>query len=169
MLAVGVYSVPETSQHLPVVRTLLPIVSPYMLVTTQWQRWNLFGPDPLRRVTQYRIEVETDGVWTPVTTLTPATIPWWRRGDELKILRQLEQGNETIDPIRQRYLQAYCRPLGIAALTRVRMIFRTRVIPYYRSMEEVMSVPPSYDWQEREGVRTTCPLPDDPIAPIRFL
>ena len=58
--AVLVYSVPRVAAD-PIStwtrRRLVPVVGPYMFLTSQWQLWNLFAPDPTRLVTIDRIDV----------------------------------------------------------------------------------------------------------------
>jgi hypothetical protein len=139
MTAVAVYSLPVEAQD-PVSallkRVVTPVVSPYLLVTSQWQQWNMFSPEPLHREGEYRIELYRDGAWTPLTTITSATVPWWRHGGELKMIRYLEDG---FPWLRSQYLLSLCRPLGLGPNDVIRLVVRTDMMPLG---------PPSWsDWQ----------------------
>ena len=117
-------------------------VTPYMLWTSQWQQWNLFSPDPLRRVTTYIIErTNEDGQWEVIENLYPGALPWWRHAAQFKMLGSLLDGSdsETQKRLAERYLQVKCRDHGLTDGTPVRLSYSYWVIPY---TEESMPV----DW-----------------------
>lgn len=71
MTAIGIYSLYGV-ENVPVLSWLdskREYVRPYTLITSQWQRWNLFSPDPLRRVIQMSIEAEFNGKWQTMTVI----------------------------------------------------------------------------------------------------
>lgn len=107
---------------------LRPLVRPYMLTTSQWQRWNLFSPDPLRRVSSYGFEALIRDEWVEFHTITPTGVPWNQRAFLLKIMRRLEQDDRN-DPILERLTKLYCTQKGIEPGTPVRMKRSYYVIP----------------------------------------
>ncbi len=100
---------------------------PYLLATSQWQRWNLFSPDPLRRVIEMDILQQSNGEWNLVHTINENNVGWWQRAPELKVMRRMEDENK--EPLRERYVLDYCRIHNIPDGTRMRMVKRWFVIP----------------------------------------
>ena len=105
---------------------------PYMLATSQWQRWNLFSPDPLRRVIEVDIEQKVSGKWVRVHTINEHHTGWWQRAPELKTMRRMEDDNKL--PLRKRYVQDFCRTHQIPDGTLMRMNKRWHVIPKHEKM-----------------------------------
>lgn len=103
------------------------IFKPYVLATSQWQRWNLFSPDPLRRVIEMDIEQNINGKWITVHTINKHHLGWWQRAPELKIIRRMEDDSKL--PLRQQYVQDYCRTHTLATGTHMRLLKRWFVIP----------------------------------------
>lgn len=109
--AVALFSIPTEAVDpvsTPLKEYAKPIVRPYMLATSQWQLWNLFSPDPLRRVTFHGIEIQDGEKWRMVANMAPNALPWWRDSDELKLLRNLEDTVNEGAQFRERYLQMFC-------------------------------------------------------------
>jgi hypothetical protein len=169
--AIAVYTLPEGAKD-PITRTIrqhvTPHVVPYLLWTSQWQLWNLFSPDPLRRVVEYRIDAWQNDMWVPVHALGARDIWEWRRADELKVLRQLEENPEGMQPLRQRYIRAYCEPLGLAPGTQIRLVFRYYIIPYIEDSSQPVAEPPPEQWIEEPGALAACPFPEEGLAPVLF-
>src|SRR5687768_11713294 len=72
MFAVVVYALPHDADdrlNTWIRSELKPIVRPYILLTSQWQQWNLFSPDPLRRVTAYDIQRNDREGWTTIKVI----------------------------------------------------------------------------------------------------
>lgn len=136
------------------------IFRPYMLITSQWQQWNLFAPDPLRRVMRYVIQMRVDERWKTIALLDERTIPWWRDGDELKMLRRLEEGKDYWYPVRARYLEQFCKEAQLTPGTPLRMVYDSYVIP-----KEDFPMPLSWwrqwkpQWKRALGAKAVCPLP----------
>ena len=133
MFAVAVYSLPLDVQDPSFVRvreSLRPIVMPYLFATSQWQQWNLFSPDPLRRVTSYVLQVKekTTGDWKDFAVINRKTVPWSALSRELKLLGNLEGGDGYI-PIRKAVLQTYCKTLNLPAGTPIRLAYDQYVLP----------------------------------------
>jgi hypothetical protein len=144
MMAVLVYALPGGSKAatLPAVQRIARAVSPYILMTSQWQQWNLFSPDPLRRVTSYVIERQQGDVWKTVLDLHTGTLPWWRHAAQFKMLGSLLDGNTESDlqhRTAERYLQLKCREYALPDASGVRLSYRVYVIP-------VFDVSMSMDW-----------------------
>ena len=78
---------------------LLPIVAPYMFITSQWQLWDLFAPDPPRLVAAYRTEVGSQDGWRELTTVRPGTFSIWRHNARFQLMRNLlRDGVPTLEP-----------------------------------------------------------------------
>ena len=130
--AVALYSLPPDAKN-PLIVSLrnngMRIFRPYVLLTSQWQQWNLFAPDPLRRVVRYFVEIRIDDRWETFAVLDSRTIAWWRDGDELKMLRRMEEGEEHWNPVRRRYLELFCMERNLTPGTPIRMVYDFHVIP----------------------------------------
>jgi hypothetical protein len=162
MFAVAIYSIPTSapSKLSAAVRdTFVPIVMPYVLVTSQWQKWNLFSPDPLRRVTTYVLETEGQfGTWNTVAKFSGDTLPWWKRSDELKILGNLQEGGARLEAMRIAYLRSRCAEFGLSQGAPVRLMYEQFVLPV-----PPKPTPPGYwrtvqlNTERNVDVTTTCP------------
>ena len=159
MVAIVVYGWPGVGPEFmnQTANSIKPHIRPYMLVTSQWQKWNLFAPDPLRRVTEYILEVQQGDYWTARSALRPGKVSWWRRAHELKLARRLEQADE---PMQERYVHLLCWEQGIEPGTNVRFLRRYHVIPSSlvpRSIAWWKSFQPT--WKTKTMIETTCPSP----------
>lgn len=130
-------------------------VRPYILITSQWQRWNLFSPDPLRRVIAMNIDANMNEEWRRVETVGPDDVSFLRRANELKIIRRMEDEKE--EPLRQAYIDDVCRRHNIPTGTQMRMTRRWHVIPkneHTQSAEWWHAWEP--DWKSNRLSETTC-------------
>ena len=107
---------------------------PYILATSQWQRWNLFSPDPLRSVIEVDIERNVQGKWVRIHTINEHNIGWWQRAPELKTMRRMEDDDKL--PLRERYMLDFCRTQQIPDGTELRMIKRWHVIPRHEKTHD---------------------------------
>lgn len=158
MTAIFLYSLYNV-EEVPVLEWLYskrPTVRPYVLATSQWQRWNIFSPDPLRRVIEMHIDQKIDGSWSTVNILNEHSVSWWQRAPELKITRRMEE--EKMQPLQERYVHDFCRTQKIAEGTPMRLRKRWHVIPrndepqtrtWWNAWEP--------DWKDTELLETTCP------------
>lgn len=101
------------------------VVSPYILLLSQWQMWNIFSPDPLRRVSSYRIDTRINGIWKPLQNIDYDHLRWPERAKELKILERLEDSFSVLVPS---YLQSSCTRLQAEGKT-IRLVARSTVLP----------------------------------------
>jgi len=129
--AIGTYTIPLDA-HDPFSegfrRTFLPLVRPYILLTSQWQQWNLFAPDPLRSVVTYEVQKRTALGWETLEKIEPGTYPWWRHAAQFKVFeRILEARSEKKEPLRRHFVSQYCTD-GMQG-TVLRLLYRTYVIP----------------------------------------
>lgn len=129
---------------------------PYILSTSQWQRWNLFSPDPLRRVIEFDIDQYIDGQWVEVFTLNEHTVGWWQRAPELKTMRRMEDDEKL--PLRKRYVEDYCRIHDIPEGTRMQLRKRWFVIPKHTETKSITwwnQWQPQ--WNEKIDFTLSCP------------
>jgi hypothetical protein len=103
-------------------------VRPYVLLTSQWQRWNLFSPDPLRRVTNVSIEQLQNRTWQDVVVLEGGSMPWYRQAKELKLAGRIDSSYQE-DEFKEQYLQNVCRYQSLPTKTKVRWRKNYYVIP----------------------------------------
>lgn len=102
-------------------------IRPYALTTSQWQRWNLFSPDPLRRVIEMDFHIYVEGEWLLVKTLSENHVGFWQRAPELKTMRRME--DKQLRPLRKRYADVFCIEERIPEETPIRITKRWHVIP----------------------------------------
>ncbi|MEQ1849787.1 MAG: hypothetical protein ABL890_04315 [Candidatus Peribacteraceae bacterium] len=100
----------------------------YVRTLSQWQKWDIFSPNPLRRVSEYRIERDAGDRWEPAMTLTFDTLPWWKRAKDLKVLGRLEE-NQWIH-LAEPYLRWHCRDQKLSQSPRIRLVALTRILPF---------------------------------------
>ncbi len=158
MFAVAVYSVPlnvNTPWVVSLRESLRPRVMPYLFITSQWQQWNLFSPDPLRRVTSYVLQTRKnpEDAWVDFAVISRQTVPWSALSREIKFLGNLEW-EEKNAPIRRAVLQTYCRMLQLPTGTPVRLVNEYYVLPelqkpesmaYWRTYRPVTTRTPDVD------------------------
>lgn len=162
MAAVAIFAFPpEVTGWMQEARwKVLPMVRPYVLMFSQWQQWNLFSPDPYRRVTIFRVETAAVGPWQMLERVNAESFPFSRRSSWAKYFTGLlDDTSDGREGIRQRFLQTRCKHHALAPETRIRLIFETRILP---KNEDVQSV--SWWTQQRFPVMettvttTSCPV-----------
>ena len=109
-------------------RPLQSFVRPYVLLTSQWQQWNLFSPDPLRRIVTYRMEKEEIKGWSTVETFDAGTYSVFRQASEFKFLGRLLEGGQTQLPLVANFLQQECTAKMLPLGTHVRLVYLSSVI-----------------------------------------
>ncbi len=162
MSAVLIYTIYDV-EGVPVLGWLASkrdIVKPYMLMTSQWQRWNLFSPDPLRRVITLEIDQEEKNLWILAASVNERTVTLWQRAPELKLIRRLDADN--MQPLQEVYVHDVCRIQSIPTGTRMRLRERWMVIPKNerpQSQDWWNAWQP--EWYEDILLLTACPPPDE--------
>ncbi len=124
--AVAIYLTPRPASPLlsSIYTRVWNLTGPYILSFSQWQAWNIFSPDPLRKSTVYRIDRNIDDDWKPPVLLDYDHLSWMERAKTFKVLERLESGSEIlIEP----YLLSFCpaNPAG----TILRLTAVSRVLP----------------------------------------
>jgi hypothetical protein len=159
MVAVAAFSIDRTWSIAPLT-TFKDIVDPvtrgYILMTSQWQQWNLFSPDPLRRISQYRIEMAVGDGWKPILSID-GSLPYSQRAGLTKTLRRLEDRSEG-DPIVRRFLEVICTRERIVEGIEVRLQRKYTVLPRPErplSIADWRSYEPT--WFETTLGTTSCP------------
>lgn len=104
-----------------------PWTRPYMLLTSQWQQWNLFSPDPLRRISQFRVDQSINETWYTILSIDQS-LSYPRRAGMTKTLRRLEDRGSN-DALMQRFLTLVCRNEGIPEGMNVRLERTYSVLP----------------------------------------
>lgn len=190
-LALLVYTLPPSvAEALP--EGLRSRAGTYLLAINQWQSWELFSPDPMRRMTRYRVDARLPSgasaqaglpvapdqstaarEWRTVRTLEPANARLWRRSDEFSYPQRLDDGGTDAPDLSVRYLRALCAPLGLPEGTPVALTVEYIILP---------EQPPDDDWALWRAMMdpagwdvwpvavAPCPAPDDPaLVPFRLL
>jgi hypothetical protein len=131
--AVVVYSIPRPAGDRVsawIRGRVLPLVAPYMFVTSQWQLWNMFAPDPPRLVTAYRTDVGSATGWRELVTIQPGSFPVWRHNARFQLMRNLlRDGVAGRESAVERYLHLHCEEHGLAPATPVRLTYIHYLIP----------------------------------------
>ena len=166
--AIGIYSfkhplaqsLPATNPVIRFVDTqLYPLVRPYLLVTSQWQRWNLFAPDPLRRMSKLEVQIYDSAKqeWKSLKTIDADHINWWHHAIMLKTIRRMGS-NDGYAPARNRLLKFYCGNADPSQEQSVRLRQMSAVLPYVGNHTS-----PTWwrryapEWNESILLTTTCP------------
>ncbi len=160
--AVFIYSIPREANDIFAKWSridLLPPVTPYMFATSQWQLWNIFSPDPLRRVTAYRIEIHEDNRWQELTTIEPYAYSFFRHAPRMKMMGNLlDEFSNNRAPYAGRFLQLICLDHAVSAETPIRLVYRWYVLP---QLKEPMPKSWWAQWTAKTtdtiGFTTVCP------------
>lgn len=163
--AIAIYAIPSIAND-PISMFLRlnigPVVRPYILWTSQWQQWNLFAPDPLRRVTHYHLQRfdPIHDTWSDTAVFQPGSFLWWKHATRFKILDRifdLEEGDRKI-LLQKHFLAKMCAEFALPSGTSLRMLFRYYIIPNTPELTSFSwwrSWQPS--WYTIEGTQTVCP------------
>lgn len=156
MAAIGIYSLHNVQdvEFLAWLDSKRSIFRPYALATSQWQRWNLFSPDPLRRITEMEFEAQLQGEWVTVRMLDDEHTGFFNRAPELKIMRRMEDNNR----LKERYIYVLCDDENLPPGTPVRLRQRTTVVPQnHRTQSAEWWNEWQPEWRETVDVDITCP------------
>jgi hypothetical protein len=162
--AIAIYAIPLNTAD-PLMRPLrsrsMSVIAPYVLSSGQWQQWNLFSPDPLRRVTRYRIEARADGgEWQALQELNPQDYNPLRHANYAKMfIGILEEDQETYKTaVARHFLLRHCASRELASGTSLRMAYIYYIVPRPISFTDAMRPapwPPMYF--QRESDTAYCP------------
>lgn len=148
----------------------VPVVQPYLLLTSQWQNWDLFSPDPMRRMSRYRIEARVKGEpqWRILKTIEPASDRLWR-SDEFAFWQRLEDGGPGTEELWRRTAQSLCEPLGLSDDSLIAIVVEYTILPDkpVRGNWGLWRTMTKGSWQSWTPVVTPCPARGDPgILPM---
>lgn len=137
MTVVGIYSIHNMDDYrlMRWLESKRKIVRPYALITSQWQRWNLFSPDPLRRVTEMEFDIYQHGSWNTVHAINNKTVPLPYRANELKVMRRMEDDDKSV--LREIYTRDVCKRLSILPGTRMRIRKKYYIIPKHTELQSI--------------------------------
>jgi hypothetical protein len=119
MFAVCVYLLPANAQN----QSIRQWTAPYILLFSQWQKWDIFSPNPVRRMSDYRIDRQTFSGWETVKEMTFDSLPWTTRAKQLKMLGRMEETWEELIPM---YLLVECDGYPEATL---RLVVKNTTLP----------------------------------------
>ncbi len=124
MFAVAAYLLPASDENaLGAVRR---ISVPYVFALSQWQQWDIFSPNPLRRNSIYRIERYEEGTWETAMIIDFHSLTWHERAKELKILGRLQDDWKILLP---NYLTSLCPDIPNAHGKDIRLLVQTIILP----------------------------------------
>ncbi len=123
MAAVALYLLPKTGTVLDIPKKA---TRPYVLLLSQWQKWDIFSPDPLRRVSSYVVERNAGDRKVLAAEINFDSLPWWRRAKELKVLGRIEGDWNMLGDT---YLLSLCDDIPFAPGSSLRLIARSSVLP----------------------------------------
>jgi hypothetical protein len=163
MFAVGVYAIPTDAKDgasLWLRSTFVPTVRPYLLLTSQWQQWNLFAPDPLRRVTTYRLEMQNNGDRETVATIDERTYNRARHAARFKLYGNLFSDNDDNRyDLTDQGIGVLCREFHVPAARSVWLWREVYVIPSTTETSPAWWNAWSPAPESRLILATSCPLP----------
>jgi hypothetical protein len=162
MFSVAVYSIPRDAKDAFSQWSrfdLLPLVTPYMYITSQWQLWNIFAPDPLRRVTTYRTEIRRDNGWVQLEAVGPDSFSIFRHATRIKLMgNMLDEFSDNRAAIAGRYLHLLCSEHNVPSGTPMRLWYDVYILPF---LTEPQTARWWREWQPEYsstlGFSTTCP------------
>jgi len=124
MFAVAAYLLPANSEGITQVIRHLSV--PYVLSLSQWQKWDIFSPNPLRRNSVYRIERNAGDRWETAMIMDFHHLSWHERAKELKVLGRLQDSWKALLPD---YLMSFCSRIPGGRGTDVRLLVATTILP----------------------------------------
>ncbi|MBP7114286.1 MAG: hypothetical protein KBA40_02420 [Candidatus Peribacteraceae bacterium] len=123
MSAVALYVLPSGEHPWTRLRTN---VTPYILSLSQWQKWDIFSPNPLRRNSIYRIERDAGDRFETAMILDFDHLAWHERAKELKVLGRLQDSWKRLLPD---YLSSLCPRIPGGPGNDVRLYVETTILP----------------------------------------
>ena len=168
MAAIGIYALPDrtTSQPLLDLRaSLVPVVQPYLFVTSQWQNWGMFSERSVSAVVIHTIDIWSVAHerWVPALDLGFHDLNGWDNEHYTSMLRGVE--GENMWPVRERLLRTYCRSMDLPQGTYIRMGWRSfeMIMPREPDVGEWVRWEP--EWAEGGDANYIQCGPDDTDAP----
>jgi len=111
-----------------------PITGFYLNATGQWQKWNLFAPDPPRMHSSYVVHVLSPSRAEELRLITQESISWYQRTSSFKILRTIFRDEDRYADLRASLLRSLCTKWNLPAESTVRL--HVRMIDVLDSAQE---------------------------------
>lgn len=124
MFAIAAYLLPASTEGM--VGAMRQLSVPYVLSLSQWQKWDIFSPNPLRRNSVYRIERDAGDRWETAIIIDYDHLPWHQRAKELKVLGRLQDSWKALLPD---YLMSFCPRIPNGPGSDIRLLVATTVLP----------------------------------------
>lgn len=124
MFAIAAYLLPANSEG--ITQSIRQLSVPYILSLSQWQKWDIFSPNPLRRNSVYRIERNAGDRWETAMIIDFSHLAWHERAKELKVLGRLQDSWKALLPD---YLMSYCPRIPGGPGSDVRLLVATTIVP----------------------------------------
>lgn len=124
MTAVAAYLLPPDKDAL--YGNIQQLTVPYVRLLSQWQKWDIFSPNPLRRNSVYRIERDAGDRWETAMILDFEHLRWYERSKELKVLGRLQDSWSVLLP---NYLLSLCPRIPDVQGTEVRLVVDRTILP----------------------------------------
>ena len=134
MTAVAIYAIPFVAKDplsAAIKRFVQPWTNPYVLMTSQWQQWNMFSPDPQRRVQTYAVDIDVPSALDsrPLLMIDTHTYSWWRHAARFKFLGNMFDEPVAHRPLFEHFLWQTCAAYGIAPGIGIHLITDTYILP----------------------------------------
>lgn len=151
MTAITLYNIPV--KYLGIVGHVRTITDPYVFRFSQWQYWDIFSPEPMRRVPRFIVERNAGDRWETAMIISYADLPWWLRVKEMKVVDRLagDWKNLTIP-----YLLALCPELPYTSDREIRLTMRYFFLPSDLSSLKTLARKPFAETSQFLG-STRCP------------
>ncbi len=124
MFSVAAYLLPASGDN--AFNAVRQLSVPYVLALSQWQKWDIFSPNPLRRNSVYYIERNAGDRYETAMVIDFSHLSWHERAKELKVLGRLQDSWKALLP---NYLLSLCPRIPSGPGTDVRLLVRNTVLP----------------------------------------
>ncbi len=124
MFAVAAYLLPADSVE--PMQTIRGLSVPYILALSQWQQWNIFSPNPLRRNSVYIVERDAGDRFETAMIMDFQHLAWYERAKELKVLGRLQ---DSWKKLASQYLLSLCPRIPGSSETQIRLLVSTSMLP----------------------------------------
>lgn len=139
MFAVAVYLLPADS--LEPMKTMRGLSVPYVLALSQWQKWDIFSPNPLRRNSVYIVERDAGDRFETAMIMDFQHLAWYERAKELKVLGRLQ---DSWKKLASQYLLSLCPRIPDSSGTQIRLLVSTSILPKdLPALRRVSSITPA--------------------------
>ena len=138
MAAILINARPTNVEQLNILTLLArqePYVRPYILLTSQWQHWNIFAQSTSLAMTETHIEKLSDGEWSTVRIIDRTHPGLFRHSPENVSINHLM--NDGVEALKEPYLQDVCRTEHLQTGTQVRIRKRFAFFPSHAGQQSI--------------------------------